>query len=388
MVHGAVISSARIDSSEVMALNIRKSITIFFAALCMVILILDTRTGIAGASAGIDICIKALVPSLFPFFILSILLTNALVGQSLRILRPIAKFCRIPAGSESLLAIGFLGGYPVGVQNIAIARGHGTLSKEDAERMVALCNNAGPAFIFGFLGPGFENALCPWILWITHILSALLVGHILPGGNKGGIPVTKPHPISLSDALDSGLRVMARVCGWVILFRIVLEFLQKWFFFALPYWMQLMITGLLELSNGCVMLQSLSSDGPKLALSSAFLGFGGLCVCLQSHSIANNISMKLYIPGKILHGTLSFLLSYWVQLCFLHDASLWISPFVISSAWLLLLLFSMVIRKFEKPVAFSVALLYNQTSCETRQCSCFFEKRSQNPAPTAFMAQN
>ena len=369
-------------------MNIRKSITTFFAALCFVTLIADTRTGISGAAAGIDICIRTLIPSLFPFFILSILLTSSLTGQPINILRPTTKFCRIPKGYESFLIIGFLGGYPVGAQNIAFAASQGTISEKDAQRMVAFCNNAGPAFIFGFLSQLFHNPFCPWMLWVIHVFSALLVGHILPGCSNSVATPTKSAPLSLSDALDSSIRVIARVCGWVIIFRIILEFLRKWILWAFPSWLQILITGLLELANGCVQLQILPSDGIKLVLSSVLLGFGGLCVFLQTHSLVGNLSLKFYIPGKILHGAISFLLSYFAQLCFLREGSIRISPFVISSTVILILLFALTIRKIEKPVAFSGALLYNQTSCETRRRSCFSEKRSQNPALTAFMAQN
>ena len=388
MAPSADVSYDRIDSPEVITLNKRKSITIFFAALCFVTLIMDTRTGISGAAAGIDICIKTLIPSLFPFFTLSILLTSASSGQTLKILRPITKFCRIPAGSESFLIIGFLGGYPVGAQNIAFAANHDILPRKDAQRMVVFCNNAGPAFIFGFLGQLFDAPLCPWLLWVIHVICALLVGHILPGSSEAITSSKESVSLSVSAALDSSIRVMARVCGWVVLFRIILEFLRKWILWLFPTWIHILFAGLLELTNGCIQLQNLPSDGIKLILSSVLLGFGGLCVFLQTHSIAGSISLKLYVPGKILHGTLSFLLAYLAQFYFLKDASIRISPFAISVVGILILLFALTFRKIEKPVAFSDTLLYNQTSCEMRRRLCFFEERSQNPVPTAFMAQN
>ena len=39
------------------------------AALGMLVLILDSKTALAGAREGIDLCIRTVIPSLFPFFL-------------------------------------------------------------------------------------------------------------------------------------------------------------------------------------------------------------------------------------------------------------------------------------------------------------------------------
>lgn len=81
------------------------------AALAMLLLILDSRTAMEGVRDGIDLCIRTLIPSLFPFFIFSGLLTAAMNGRPIGILRPVCRLCGIPEGAESLLAVGFL--YPI-----------------------------------------------------------------------------------------------------------------------------------------------------------------------------------------------------------------------------------------------------------------------------------
>ena len=169
--------------------NLRTAIA---ASAAMLVLILDGKTALTGASEGIGICLNTLIPSLFPFFLLSILLTGALGEQDIPLLRPVAKLCRIPNGAESLLAIGLLGGYPVGAQNVALAYRSGQLSKEQAARMITFCNNAGPAFIFGILGSIFSFPAVPWLLWTIHIISALLVGISLPDAQD--LSAVQPFP--------------------------------------------------------------------------------------------------------------------------------------------------------------------------------------------------
>ena len=48
-----------------------KSKTLLPAALGLALLILDSRTAIEGAQAGVDVCIRSVLPTLFPFVFLS-----------------------------------------------------------------------------------------------------------------------------------------------------------------------------------------------------------------------------------------------------------------------------------------------------------------------------
>lgn len=290
-----------------------KKRTIFLSAAGMLALILDGQTAIAGMRDGVELCLKTLIPSLFPFFVLSILLTSSLVGQPLNLLRPLGRLCRIPEGAESLLAVGLLGGYPVGAQNVGLACRTGQLSKSEACRMLPFCNNAGPAFIFGILGPLFADRKSVWLMWLIHMVSALLVGIILPGGVHDKSPSVQNRSLTVTDALEKALKVMALVCGWVVLFRMILIFLDQWFLRMLPTSAQVLFAGILELSNGCIMLARIQNEGMRFILAATLLAFGGVCVTMQTASVADNLSMKLYFPGKCLQTCFSFLFAAMVQ---------------------------------------------------------------------------
>ena len=102
-------------------------------AICaMLIIILDTKTAMSGAIEGIQLCIWTVLPSLFPFFILSGIINSNLLGISIRPLRPLTKLCKIPKGGESLLLLGYFAGYPVGAQLITQEYYNGKLSAETA----------------------------------------------------------------------------------------------------------------------------------------------------------------------------------------------------------------------------------------------------------------
>lgn len=279
------------------------------ACIGMLILILDGKTAASGALEGLELCMRTVIPSLFPFFLLSHLLTGSFSGKKLSLLRPLGRLCGIPEGGESLLITGFLGGYPVGAQTVSNTFRAGGLSKAEAERMLGFCNNAGPAFLFGMAAVLFPSRGDAFLLWLTHILSAIFTAILLPSQSCEEISLSEEKTVTLSDALGSSIRVMGYVCGWVVLFRILLAFLNRWFLWLLPVPVQVGLTGLLELTNGCCALTSISSDALRFVMCSGMLAAGGLCVTMQTVSVTDGLSLKYYFLGKGLQVLFSLILS-------------------------------------------------------------------------------
>lgn len=326
----------------------RKLWTGIAAAIGLLILILDAKTAFFGASQGLALCIRTVIPSLLPFFVLSILLTSTLTGEKLRLLRPLGRLCGISQGAESLLLIGMLGGYPAGAQCVSQAYQDGILKKQDAQRMIAFCNLAGPAFLFGIVAGKFSDPLGPWALWAIHILSAIFVAILLPDKSTAKNILHRTDPLTLPDAMQRSLRIMAGVCGWILLFRVVIAFLERWVLWMLPIPAQVAITGLLELSNGCCELGKISNDGLRFIICSGMLAFGGLCVTMQTVSVAGGLSVKTYLNGKILQLLVSLLLAGLLQGRFLHLPLLfWI---MILSA---IILVAKILHKKQKRSSFS-----------------------------------
>ena len=308
------------------------------ASIGILILILDGKTAVSGGQAGVDLCLRTVIPSLFPFFLLSIILTNAFMGSPLPLLRPLAKLFSIPNGAESILVCALFGGYPVGAQCISQAYREGQISRNDAQRMLAYCNNAGPAFLFGMIGGIFPDKWTSWILWSIHLISALLVATLFPG-HSDSVNTPKKIPISVSQAMVSAIKAMAHVCGWVILFRVIIAFLQRWILWILPMGLQVMITGLLELANGCCSLSSIDSVSVRFVLCSGMLAFGGVCVTMQTISVVNGLSVKYYFVGKGLQTVFSLLLAAgWI----------WLPQAILPAILLFILLISRKNRKYSR----------------------------------------
>lgn len=271
-------------------------------------LILDSKTAFTGAYNGLTLCIQTLIPSLFPFFLFSSMLSGALSGREIPMLSVFGKWFHIPKGVEHLLLSAFLGGYPVGAQSVYSAYRSGSLSKADAQRLLAYCSNAGLAFLFGVVSQMFDTYKTIWFLWGIHILSAWMVSILFPWENQ--IDCTKT--VSNSPAglpMYQALKSMGLVCGWVILFRVIIEFLNRWFLWLLPGNITVAVIGLLELSNGCCMLHLIENNDLRFLICSGILAFGGLCVTMQTLSIIEDLSPRNYLTGKVLQVFFSILLS-------------------------------------------------------------------------------
>lgn len=350
--------------------------------------ILDAKTVCAGAEDGIELCIKSLIPSLFPFFIITTMLNSRLNGRSISFLAPICKVCGIPRGMESIFVLGILGGYPVGAQCIQQSFHSGLLSKQDAARMLGFCNNAGPAFLFGLISGMFSTPYITWTIWLIQIISALLVGISLPMKSHVTTSPASETVISMQQAVKQSIINIITICGWVIWFRVILQEIFRWILWMLPIAGRTVLAGFLELSNGCFMLQQITNPGLRFIICSSMAGFGGLCIAMQVSAVTKDLGLGLYFPGKILQTVLCFILSGFAQYFIFDEVDLFpITPviFLITLTACMVLIFT--IRKIT--VDFSKTMMYNSSKCERKRAKvCCFEKSSQNPAAIANMLPN
>ena len=298
-------------------------------ALGMLVLILDGKTALTGAAEGVALCLGTLIPSLFPFFVLSAMLTSTL-----------------PRGG--LLLAGILGGYPVGAGNAARAYRGGQISRDDAEVMAVVCNCAGPSFLFGVAAPVLQVPGAGFALWGVYLLSVLALWVVLPKGK----PVSaETKPISLQQAVRDALGAMAGVCGWVVLFRVVLAVLDRWVLWLLPDWGRVIVYGVLELTNGCLALEQVE-PGLRFVLAAGMVSFGGLCVMLQTASVTRGLSLGLYFPGKMFQCAVSMLLA---SLLTPGTVPVIMQGIFIAAA----LAFGLILRKRKKGVEIGGRLVYN-----------------------------
>lgn len=293
----------------------RRNLTAAVSAFSILAIILDPGTAISGASEAVELCIKTVIPSLFPLMVLSMLLCSSLTGAQTKPLIWLGKLCKIPAGSECLLIPAFLGGYPVGAQAVSQAYCDGMLSKSSALRLLAFCSNAGPSFIFGMIAAQFDDPGAVWALWIIHMASALAVGMLLPLADSEKITLHPTESVTLPAAVKRSIQVMAEICGWIVLFRVLIRFLESWVLRLVSIETATVIIGILELSNGCIQLRQIADPGIRFIAASCLLSFGGLCVLMQTSAVTKKLGINSYFKGKLLQSACSMVLSCFYQIC-------------------------------------------------------------------------
>lgn len=147
--------------------------------LLLLSLVIFSQDVFQSARHGLTLWCYHVVPSLLPFFICLELLKRTNVFPVLgKLLEPIFRpLFHIPGTGAFAIVMGMCSGYPVGAKFAASLREEGHCTKIEGERLLAFTNTSGPLFIIGSVGVGmFFDATIGFLLLVTHILAALLVG--------------------------------------------------------------------------------------------------------------------------------------------------------------------------------------------------------------------
>lgn len=209
---------------------------------------------------------------------------------------------------------------PSGAQCVAALYREGQLSRAEAEYLLLFCNNAGPAFLFGavgtVLGIGMTGCL---LLWGIHLLSALVIGLVnrpKEAPNAALPPIQRANASgAVVEAVRSAGQAVLQITMFVAAFSVLARLLTLASAHILPDGVCTVLTGMLELSGGIAALANLPiALRWKLALASFFLGFGGLCVWMQTQAVLApaGLSGCGMLLAKLAQGLLAALITFFL----------------------------------------------------------------------------
>ncbi len=276
---------------------------------------------IYAAKDALILCGERVVPSLFPFFVLSsFMVSTGFVNAFGWFFSPFAKrVFRVSGNGAVVFLMGLLCGYPTGAKMISELYRENQITKEEAHRLLPFCNNAGPLFVMGAVGSMLGDFYAARVIFIIHATSAFLVGILFSFGAKK-VQKTKSTPFcaislgeALSESLSGAVKTMLLVCGYIIFFAVLRAFLSPLIFKLFgKNALSLFLNGMLEVTLGAkeICVAGLFS-GETFVLLSAIVGFGGVCVLLQVWGIVSRagLSVKNYLFGKLLQMGISALLA-------------------------------------------------------------------------------
>lgn len=282
-----------------------KKLRPILAIVALVFVIADPETAKIATVDGIELCIYTVLPGILVFLFISSLISSDLIGLSIPFLE---RLLSIPPGTSGYFIVGQLCGYPVGAKLLHDAYSNGSISKNDSMRMICFCNNASPAFIIGILGALFQNHTCGIVMWLIQILASFILA-ILTRTTSGQTtlpyePITQKR-LQITDVIQTA----AGICGWIIVFKIMLGYLDKGIAGIIDGLPKTLLWGIGELTNGLMALHTVNSEPIRFVVSGFFLSFGGLCVLQQTRSVAPQLPIMQYVISRILHSGISCVLA-------------------------------------------------------------------------------
>ena len=290
---------------------------------------------------GLKLWAFTVLPSLLPFFFLTTLLTKTGTLLSLsEKLSPVSKFLFKQKGvSFYAFVMSILSGYPIGSRIVYDLKTQNVISRSESEKLSVLASTSGVIFIIGVVGiTMFKSKTIGVLLYLTHILSAVLVGIIFR--NHGNL--TRNENFKINHPTDSIL--YESVYGSVISSLIVGGFISIFYVFTdvalnnnlltpIEFIFDKIFTlfggnkevarafsvGLIECTRGCKELSALPITPLTIALSGALISFSGLSIIMQSLAFLQKaeVNSLFFIKGKLLQTLITFILLYFIFALFL-----------------------------------------------------------------------
>ncbi len=317
----------------------KKYIPTIFISILVLFCITNPENMINSAKSGLTLWATIIVPSLFPFMILSDLIQKTAIPFILgKFLTPLMNlFFNLPGISSLAIFLGMTGGYPIGAKITSDLLKENSITLQDANHLITFVNNTGPLFMLGAVGIGiYKNTYVGLLLLISHYTSAILIGFIYKFiKSKNNINQHNTSQISfniikisdigsiLTETIKKSIDTTLSIGGFIILFSIISSLIEKSNILSLLTIPRLttevstsFVTGLLEVTNGINKIATVNNIPllNKLIITSILIGFGGMSIHFQTLSIICNskINFTKYLIGKtaqsILSGIITFLL--------------------------------------------------------------------------------
>jgi len=298
----------------------------YLVIICFVILLVSqSDVSITAVQGALVLCYRTVIPTLFPFFILSSMLVYSGFGDSMaKLFSPVMGPIFKVSGAGALpFVLGLVCGYPAGAKCVATLYQSGALSKDEAEKLLPFCNNSGPLFVIGAVGTVMMGNVSVGVyLYVVHIISAVCVGVLQRACRQSDKKTEKNYHRekkhqgylqAFSNAVSDSVITILTVCGFIIFFAAIIGSVSPFCDRFFSPTISLFIKSVAEITNG-IYLTSLIGYTQRIMLSfiSFLLGFGGLCVCMQVSAVVAGTGIRLgrYVLGKIVQGAISAMIVY------------------------------------------------------------------------------
>lgn len=276
---------------------------------------------------SLNIWVNNLIPTLFPFFIISDILIN--YNFTNYIPNFFKKICKslfnITDNMITILMLSLISGFPSNARNTRIMYDNKEIDINEANHILIFSHFSNPLFILTTISIFlFNNKHISIILLISHYLSNFILGilfkkyFIHQSNNKYKKQNSKTNFGNIFiNAIKKSIDSILLICGIVTSFLLLSSIINNTF--NLNQYNSMIIKGLLEITIGIESLGKLNLPLIyKTIITSCFLAFGGLSVHIQvlSQIIDTDIEYKYFLIGRIYQTIISGILTYLICLIY------------------------------------------------------------------------
>lgn len=271
----------------------------------------------SGAYDGLLLAEGTIIPSLTPLLIIFLIVMKT--GAKDALAKLFGSFCRrvfnLPSVCLPAILLGLIGGYPTGALLTKELFDNEEIDNNQAKRMMCFNFCGGCGFIITAVGVctlGSKRA--GFVLFFSNVIASLIIGFALSFTQKrikaefySYTCASNPGDI-LSKAVGSAVNSVLNITAFIILFSAIRNI------FKVPD----ILLPLIEITSGIC-----AKGRYSLALTSAFLSFGGLCIHFQIFDILKQFKMKYFdfLLFRLLSAGLSYLVTQVLLVLFPVDLS-------------------------------------------------------------------
>ncbi|WP_411748314.1 hypothetical protein [Psychrobacillus psychrotolerans] len=269
------------------------------------IILLFLQPGVAhkGALEGMRIFTTALLPYLLPYLVI----TQLFIRSKNSFLNTTNKYKMY----FNIYLLSAIGGFPSGAAVITSLKDIGTLNKNNASWLLAICHAPSPMFVIGFVGIEIFHAEIAGIklLIIIHAVNLvfLLVFIVLSPPIHPSTHIQKPSESPFQESIKETYQILLLIGTTVIFFTtvsfIVFESVKEILPNISPT-LLVFVASLFEMTGGISLAGEMLSGSALLPLVVAFIiAFSGISIHMQIIVLAQkaNISIRKYILFRFLH---------------------------------------------------------------------------------------
>ena len=299
----------------------KKITAVFVSVLGIALLLIFPKEVSEGIKTGLENSVRLLVPSLFPFMVLSSFMIRSNAYEYIgKIFFPLAKIFRLPESAVSAVVLSFVGGFPVGAKCVRLLYVSGKISHNEAERMMDFCVCSGPAFLITAVGVMMTgNVMSGVILYISQIISGVILGIVSGFFNKN---CNEKRSVSTSESETDlinafiassadGARAIIELTGLVAIFSAVMNVIS-----SIGIESRVMVI-FLEVTTAC---KSITGAGGALWMVSLAAGYGGMCVHFQIFALLEDMGISrlrfeiFRVVNAILSSVITYVICIWFDL--------------------------------------------------------------------------